>query len=175
MRSTGMCVWTQLPMGPRCGSGSCAEVPWRPPPFDDEGGVEGDGVGHSRPVDHNQCRWPNAYPVGWVVAPNSYPPCTSPFYAVLPAAELGHLRRDRRRRELTRSHPTRVRRCRGAAWHVCVNGAAAVGRAFAETGKRLKLGSGRTGPRRGTAEPSRRPSGETYESRPTCTHDVAHP
>ena len=39
------------PNGPRCGSGSCAELPWRPPPFHDEVGVEGDGVGHSALVD----------------------------------------------------------------------------------------------------------------------------
>jgi hypothetical protein len=48
MRSTGACVWTQLPKA-RCGSESCAEVPWRPPPFDVEVGVEGGGVGHSAP------------------------------------------------------------------------------------------------------------------------------
>jgi hypothetical protein len=35
-------------------------------------------------------------------------------YPVLPAAELRHLSRYRRRRELARSHPTRVRHCRGA-------------------------------------------------------------
>jgi hypothetical protein len=36
------------------------------------------------------------------------------LYPVLPAAELRPLSRDRRRRELARSHPTRVRHCRGA-------------------------------------------------------------
>ena len=49
--------------------------------FDDQVrvGVGETVLGHSVLVDHYQCRRPNAYPVGWVVAPNSDQPCTSPL------------------------------------------------------------------------------------------------
>ncbi|HEX2362276.1 MAG TPA: hypothetical protein VHI11_09415 [Jiangellaceae bacterium] len=36
-------------------------------------------LGHSVLADHYQRRRPNAYSVGWAVAPNSDQPCTSPF------------------------------------------------------------------------------------------------